>query len=259
MDLLENLPAAGATGPLALAAALVVLALVDSTSTGTLVLPVWVLLRPGPAPVRRVLLHLGVVAGCYALLGAALLLGGRALWEAASGALAGAGASSAARWAQLVLGAGLLAGSFALDSGRRRRRGLPDRTQRWRERVERLDGSRAVLLAAASVAVEVATMLPYLAALGLIGAAHLPAPATGALLVGYCLVMVAPALVLLALRALAARRVEPVLRRVDGWLGRRGDSALGWAVGVAGFLVARDAVAALGGAGAVRDALAALV
>ncbi|WP_337062624.1 GAP family protein [Kineococcus sp. G2] len=255
LDTLGTLDAGTGTGLLAVVGALVVLALLDSTSTGTLVLPVWLLLRPGPAPVRRVVLHLAVVAGCYALVGAALLLGGQALWEAASGWVRDAGATSAARWAQLVLGAGLLVGSFALDSGRRRRKGLSDRTQVWRERVERMDGSRAVLLAVASVGVELATMLPYLAALGILGAAELPAPATGGLLLGYCLVMVAPALLLLALRAFAARRVEPLLRRVDGWASKQGDSAAGWVVGIAGFLVARDAVAALGGLDGLREAL----
>ena len=44
-------------------------------------------------------------------------------------------------------------------------------------------------------------------------------PATTILvLVGYCLVMVLPALVLLAARMGAASKVEPLLQRVNGWM-----------------------------------------
>jgi hypothetical protein len=46
------------------------LALVDSTSIGTLFIPVWLLLTPGPVNGRRILAYLGTIAG--------LLLRGRA-------------------------------------------------------------------------------------------------------------------------------------------------------------------------------------
>lgn len=220
---------------------LALLALLDSTSLGTLVLPVWMLLRPGPAPVRRVLLHLGIVAGCYLLLGAALLTVGTTLWRA----LPTPGAGLA--WGQLVLGIVLFAGSFALDPKRRRRRGLPDRTAVWRERADRLGSGGTAVLAGTAVVLEAATMLPYLAALGILGAARLPAAGSGAVLAGYCLVMVAPALVLLAARIVTGPRLQGALTTIDGWATRQGDAALSWIVGIAGFLLARDAVQRLGG------------
>ena len=226
-----------------LVGALVALALVDSTSTGTLLLPAWMLLAPGPPPVRRVLLHLLVVAGCYALLGAGLLAGGLALVDALREQLRDAGRAPAV--AQLVVGAGLFAASFALDSGRRRRRGLPDRTERWRRRVVRTSGRGGAGLAVAAVALEAATMLPYLAALGILGAARLAPATTATALAGYCLLMVAPAGALLLARVLAGERLQPLLRRVDAWARRPGDSALGWGAGIAGFLIARDAAGAL--------------
>ena len=55
-------------------------------------------------------------------------------------------------------------------------------------------------LALAAALVEGAAMLPYLAATGLIGSAEVSWPQRLLLLAGYCLVMVLPALVLLALR-----------------------------------------------------------
>ncbi|NAZ83768.1 hypothetical protein GTR02_18300 [Kineococcus sp. R8] len=234
--------------PLDAAVALVVLALLDSSSIGTLVLPVATLLRPGPSPVRRVLLHLAVVAGCYAAAGAVLLAVGTSLWRAV-------GAAPVVPWMQLVVGVALFALSFGVDSGRRRRQGRPDRTTEWLARADRLSGGGTAVLAGTAVVVELATMVPYLAALGILGAADWPAPATGAALVGYCLVMVAPALVLLAARTVLADRVTPALRRLEAWTARHGDSALGWGMGIGGFLLARHAVGRLGGWGRVLEAL----
>ena len=59
----------------ATAASLVGLALVDSTSFGTLLIPVWLLLAPGRTRWGRVLLYLGTVAVFYLALGVALSAG----------------------------------------------------------------------------------------------------------------------------------------------------------------------------------------
>ena len=54
-------------------------------------------------------------------------------------------------------------------------------------------------------------MLPYLAAIGLITTSDLSLTGSVAVLLGYCLVMVAPALVLLAARLLLHERLSPTL------------------------------------------------
>ena len=60
-------------------------------------------------------------------------------------------------------------------------------------------------VAVAAVGVEVATMLPFLGAIGLL-TAHAPStPVALGLLAAYCLVMIAPALALLVLRLVASR------------------------------------------------------
>ena len=51
------------------------LALIDSTSFGTLLIPLWLLLSPGRPSPHRVLLFLGTVAAFYFALGVALLSG----------------------------------------------------------------------------------------------------------------------------------------------------------------------------------------
>src|SRR5690606_39516113 len=91
------------------------------------------------------------------------------------------------------------------------------------------------------------TMLPYLAALGLVGTQGPGWPTSALWVAGYCVVMVAPALVLTAARVVAARLVERPLGRLDAWLTRNAASTTAWVVGIVGFLVARDAVGRLWG------------
>ncbi|NLS09737.1 hypothetical protein HGQ17_06900 [Nesterenkonia sp. MY13] len=68
-----DLAPGGEAGPLALLGILAVLALIDSTSFGTLLIPVWLLMAPGRLRAGRVLIYLAVVAGAYALIGLVLL------------------------------------------------------------------------------------------------------------------------------------------------------------------------------------------
>ncbi|MFC3688596.1 GAP family protein [Aquipuribacter hungaricus] len=263
-------------------AALPVLALVDSTSVGTLLLPAWLLLAPTIRP-RAVLGYLAVVAVVYWLLGLALLAGADVVVEAVSGASDGGGADRprAVLVAQLVVGVLLLAWALlperwrrrlgrrrspavdvadgAADAGRQEAQGgtfapapahAPSaptgRLVRWRDRAAE-GGSPTGLLALAAVAVllEAATMLPYLGAVTLLASTPLATGTQVLVLVGYCLVMVLPALLLVAFRVLAAKRVEPLLRRLEGWSRRAGGEAVLWVAAIAGFLLARDAAVAL--------------
>lgn len=225
----------------ALAGGLVLLALIDSTSFGTLLIPLWLMLSPGRLRPGRVLTFLGVVVGFYFALGLALTTVLERVLEAGNG------------WAehpmvvrgQLVLGVGLLVGSFFIgrkksDSAPRE----PGRLMRFRERA--MTGERAtgalVALALGATVLEVATMLPYLGAIGLLATADLGLATRVAALAGYCLVMVAPALVLLAGRLLARSRIEPVLARMATWMENKAGEATAWIVGIVGFLLARDAV-----------------
>jgi hypothetical protein len=263
----------------ALIGALAVLALIDSTSFGTLLIPVWLLMSPGRVRVGRMLLYLGSIAGFYALVGLAILLGAGAL----SDPLSTLSSTRPFLIAQLVIGVGLFAWSFKLDpvGGKKPTEpvagapvaaapadsaatagaangqvtappvtepGRAGRLSRWRERVLSSESGSGRALAALAVGaglVEVATMLPYLAALGLIGTQGPGWPVSGLWILGYCVVMIAPALVLTAARVFAARLVERPLGRLDGWLTKNAASTTAWVVGIVGFLVARDAIGRL--------------
>jgi hypothetical protein len=237
----------------ALLGALAVLALIDSTSFGTLLVPVWLLMSPGRVRVGRMAIYLGSIAGFYALFGLAILLGAGAL----SDTLAGLAGSRPFLIAQLLVGVGLFAWSFKLEpvGGRKPPQQAtddpaerPEKIARWRERVLGSgsgSGTALAMLAVGAGLVEVATMLPYLAALGLIGTQGPGWPASGLWILAYCLVMIAPALALTAARVLAARLVARPLGRLDGWLTRNAASTTAWIVGIVGFLVARDAISRL--------------
>ncbi|MFS0699944.1 GAP family protein [Cellulomonas sp. 179-A 4D5 NHS] len=270
---------------------LVVLALIDSTSFGTLLIPVWFLLLPGRVRARRVLVFLGTVATFYLVVGLVLMSGAHAALGSGSGLREGTAGSVV----QLVLGGALLLWALAyrapktdadatgaphgaaaagavVDAGTvldARRTGSPDggapggasgprgpatatrrqgRVTRWRDRAmsgEAGGVGALVGLAVAAAAVELGSMLPYLGAIGLLTGSGLTWPERATVLVGYCLVMILPALVLLGGRLVAARAVEPLLARVARWMERSAGETTAWILGIVGFLLARDALTRL--------------
>lgn len=96
------------------------LALIDSTSIGTLFIPVWLLLTPGRVRVGRILTYLGTIAGFYLGVGLLLVWGGTRLADTLGGALD----HRPVLWAQLALGVGLFVLSFRYDGKRQRRSGV---------------------------------------------------------------------------------------------------------------------------------------
>ncbi|MEU6857302.1 GAP family protein [Glycomyces sp. NPDC046736] len=239
---------------LTLVAPLVALALIDSTSFGTLLIPIWLLLAPGRVRAGRMLVYLGTIAVFYFAVGMLIVLGATTFLEDLSALVE----TRPAMWIQLALGVGLFALSFRFDSKRRKQDG-GGRVDRWRERalgVEAQAGDGAVRtrgsvlslmgLATAAATLEVATMLPYLAAIGLVTAAGLGAVGTTATIAAYCLVMIAPALFLLAARLMARNAIEPVLQKINAWMTKHAASTTGWIIGIVGFLLARDAAMRLG-------------
>jgi hypothetical protein len=215
------------------------LALVDSTSIGTLFIPVWLLLAPGRVRVGRILVYLATIAGFYFAVGLLITLAADEVARAVDGVDARVGL-----WVQLVVGVGLFAASFLFGGKRKDGAG---RVGRWRDRATGGDASAGWLIGLALLAAlaEVATMLPYLGAIGLMTAADLSLGATAAVLAGYCVVMVVPAVVLLAGRVAASSLVEPLLHRLNKWVTEKAGSTTGWILGIAGFLIAGDAAGRL--------------
>ena len=221
--------------------ALPVLALIDSTSFGTLLIPVW-LMTSRHVLVRQHLLYLAIVVACYWALGLALAFGLSAVWTDIRVLID----TTPVRVVQLLLGLALLV--YALLPRAWRPAGRPGRATRWRDEQFR-DGASTrplVVLALVAVGLEALTMLPYLAAVALLASADLSGPVVMMLLFGYCLVMILPALLPLSVRRLAARRIEPLLQRLERLAAQGGTEATLWAAGVIGVLLAGDAVVGLG-------------
>ncbi|MGY2065834.1 GAP family protein [Blastococcus sp. SYSU DS0619] len=226
---------------------LAALALVDSTSVGTLVLPVWFLLAPGRVPVGRVLLFLGTVAGFYLALGIALVLGAGVVFEPVADAMD----STAGRVARLAVGVVLVVLGLTIEpwtaAGKERKRAAraargPGRLARLRD-AARGDGPRGtvVVLGVTAAGIEAASMVPYLAAIALLATSGLALAASVVVLAGYCLVMVLPALVLLAVRTALGDRLTPALARLEGWLTRNSGETLAWLLFLLGLYVAGSA------------------
>ncbi|HWS50542.1 MAG TPA: GAP family protein, partial [Microbacterium sp.] len=124
----------------------------------------------------------------------------------------------------------------------------PGRIVRWRARLLDPKTSRSLVMgvAIAAGAVEVATMLPYIVAMTMLADAGVDVGVRILALVGYCLLMILPALVLLVLRIAAAPLVARPLERFAAWMERTGAENTAWIIGIIGFLIARTAANELG-------------
>ncbi|WP_051108810.1 GAP family protein [Paenibacillus daejeonensis] len=240
-----------------LLSSLTVLALIDSTSLGTLLIPLWFLMTSQRVRVDRFFIYLFTVVGLYFVAGLVIMFGADVLLTRYAAWLD----STAFLIGQLVLGIGFMVISQLMDSKKARAR-AKERAARGEGRMlrmrQRLMGdsvtsqgslSMVIGLALTAVILEIGTMLPYLAAMGIIASEEIAWPLSGVLLLGYCLVMILPALVLLAGRLLAYRALEKPLARIDNWFMKHAQSTTAWIIGIVGFLLTVNAIYDLGWVG----------
>jgi len=202
-------------------------------------------------------LFLGTVAAFYLLLGIALLLGASTLLDT----LQETGNSQPLRVAQLVVGIGLMALGVLMEpwtkAGKERRVARraeklayagPSLQMRMRERATDASApvGAVIVLALTATVIEAASMIPYLAAIGILTASELSSAGRGAVLFGYCLVMIAPALLLLAARLLLHDHVAPILTKLEALLSRNANEAIAWVVFFVGLYMVGDSLNALG-------------
>ncbi len=234
-------------------APLVALALIDSTSFGTLLIPLWLMLVPGRPRPGRIVLFLGTVAAFYLLLGMALLLGASMLLDM----LQGSGDSEPLTIAQLVVGIGLMALGARMEpwtkAGKERRAARRAARQARtgpslfvRMRGYATDASSplgaVVVFALTAAVIEAASMIPYLAAIGLLTASELSLLGRSVVLFGYCLVMITPALLLLVARLFLHDYISPVLKKLEALLSRHTNGAMAWVVFLVGLSMAGDSL-----------------
>lgn len=235
---------------IALIPALAGLALLDSLSFGTLAIPVWLLLAPGRVRPVRLLTYLTAIGAFYFAVGTLLLAG---IAQLPSRPALPELDEKITRWIGLISGGALVFLSHVLDPATKARRGerkssrggLSGRLSRWRstamgDGVSGHGGASAVALAGLAIVAgtaELTTMLPYLGAIGLIATSGVPAELRAGVLACYCVIMLLPALVLLAARIVGGDRLHPPLERLDAWITRNAGSTLAWVIGIIGVIL----------------------
>ncbi|WP_291313758.1 GAP family protein [Corynebacterium sp. UBA2622] len=193
------------------------LALVDSVSAGTLLIPAVLLLSWQRMRLAHYTAYLATITVSYFAIGVALMSGIRIAVDGAGGA---AVTSSRSFW-WVLLAAGVSLIALGILSPSPKRRAAEDiLAARQRGGTASAGGLGAMVALAAGAAVaEAATMLPYLAAVGIIETFESGTAARLLALFAYCVVMIAPASVLgVAVqlsRGRVFRRVAAVLPRLE--------------------------------------------
>jgi hypothetical protein len=124
----------------------------------------------------------------------------------------------------------------------------PSLQMRMRKRATAASASAGAVIVLALMAgvIEAASMIPYLAAIGLLTASELSFMERGAVLLGYCLVMIAPALLLLAARLLLHDYVGLRLTKLESFLSRNANEAMAWVLFFVGLYMVGESLNALG-------------
>jgi cytochrome c biogenesis protein CcdA len=211
------------------------LALLDSTSIGTLVVPLMLVIRRRRVEVRPLAVYFTTVCGFYFLLGVGLLVG----LDRLSGWGTAGMDTRPALWLQLVAGVILLA--FGVLQKDPPKRDVSDQ----REPAD-LSTRAMIVLGFGAAIVEVATMVPYLGAIGILGSIDASIAAKVVTLAVYCLVMILPALVLIGLARMVGERVWPRLERFILWAERETAITLLWIAAIVGLYLIAEALTSLG-------------
>lgn len=212
---------------------LIGLALVDSLSVGTLVIPLTLLLRWGQLRTIPYATYLGTITVAYFALGITLMLGfagiGPIITEATQ--------TDWFPWVTLALGAALAAfGIFAPNP----KKPEPDETNVPTDTTKMQKATRAglagmVSLALGAAVIEAATMLPYLAAIGIMQSFDMTPPLRLALLAAYCIIMVLPAMLAGAAMGLVGDRLTDRLQRWIPRLNYEAKVTLLWIAAIVGI------------------------
>ncbi|MFF5566310.1 GAP family protein [Streptomyces sp. NPDC012623] len=210
------------------------LALLDALGVSTIAIPVWFLLMPSGLRIGRVFGYLVLITVGYLLLGLLLLSTLAAVRDDLRSALE----SPVGDKAMAVAGVALILLALWYGMVRTEKPGS-GRLSRWREQAVGRSATVRGLTTVALLAVllEVATMFPYLAAIGTLSSSGLGWPSQAGVLAVYCVVMVVPAALVTVARLISGRLVHSPLRRIDRWLRDGAQENTAWLFALAGFMI----------------------
>ncbi|WP_347031458.1 GAP family protein [Brevibacterium paucivorans] len=224
------------------------LALVDSLSAGTLVIPIALIFMWRRVRVGLLGTYLATIATAYFGLGVALLLG----FDAAVTRLSGVSETDWFRWVTLVLGAGLFV--FGVFSPNPKKHvdtqtagaEVPEGRASHLAKSASLSVTGMVGLALGAAVVEAATMLPYLGAMGIIQSMSFGFSGKVALIAGYCIVMILPAILVAVIAGAAGSAIFPRLERAMRRLEYEAKVTLLWIAAIVGGYMAMSSALRLG-------------
>jgi cytochrome c biogenesis protein CcdA len=215
--------------------ALLGLALVDSTSFGTLVIPIILIVAARSVPLRPLGVYFATITIFYLVIGILLLFGFDALFDQVADLVD----TTAGSWLQLAVGVVLVVVSFRIGNNK-------NPTAPRRSRIPAIQSNSAMIgLGFTAGVIEVASMVPYLSAIGLLSASDAAMGTRILVLAGYCLVMILPAAIVMLGSMVIGDRIWPKLERFSVWLQKQAEETVAWIIGIAGFLIAADAASRL--------------
>lgn len=217
---------------------LIGLALLDSLSAGTLLIPVVLLIVWRRMRFVPYFTYLSTIALSYFAIGIALFFGLRRAVDA----VAKVTSEEWFAWAMLVLG--ILLAAYGILSPNPKKRTVEEVLESRSEETEKASAGFAAMvgLAMGAAVIEVATMLPYLAATGIIEALTVPLAVQLLILALYCVVMIAPALFIGAVFAAYGDRVYNRIAKAIPRLEYETKVTVLWVAAIVGiFLVVRSA------------------
>ncbi|MCS1391281.1 GAP family protein [Lysinibacillus boronitolerans] len=199
------------------------LALLDMFSPSIIGVSVYVLLMAKKQQIRLLLTYLMTVALFYFSTGIFLMLGLGVIFNPISNLLD----SYSARLIMTIVGAALFIGSWLVP--KRKTNGAP--------KPKSLHVSSMVALGFTTSILEVATALPYFAAIGILTSNQIEFYEWLPILAGYNLIMIAPGIILLCFHLLFRRFMNKPLRKIQTLFDQRTSSTLSWVMFFVGLIL----------------------
>jgi len=204
-----------------------VLAILDTLSPAIIGVTVYVLLVAKKQQSRLLLTYLTTVVLFYFSTGIFLMLGLDVIFDPIANALN----NHSARLVMIIVGAILFVGSWL----------VPKKKTSGSPKPKSFSIGAMIALGFTTSLLEVATALPYFAAIGILTSNHLAFYEWLPIIAGYNLIMITPAILLLCLHTLFKRFMNKPLRKIQALFDKSTSSALSWAMFFVGLILLMNA------------------
>lgn len=199
------------------------MALLDTLSPAVLGISVYMLLTPRKNSKKLLLIYLFTVAVFYFTVGLILMLGLESIMTPISNALD----SDIVRIAMTIVGGALFVGSWFVPKKDSSQPNLP----------KSMGVITMILLGVSTSLLEVATAIPYFAAIGIMTKANLTMALWLPILIGYNLIMILPSILLIVFQLIVGRWSRFILEKINNSFSKSEDSALSWVMCIVGLIL----------------------